>query len=369
MDQVYVPEQGLEPIYNMGLILFRDNIVRYPIIRERLYHTFLEIVKYEQYNNIVYKTTWGDIYKMLIILGMDTRSVYEDDFETPFLQKLIEHYENERQTLLVENGNIFEYIRKISTLLDGISQWTIDCSDQLITERITGKLKNEFITKHADTIITMLEQSTVNMLTSNKYDGLEIIYKHLKHIPNGYSAISNGIINYLHEQARVLFETNEEHNWNVFFQSLVDLKDILNNFLKISTKYDRTLLEKVQCKFKDIMNTNASLVEHLSSLINDQWNKEIKSLNYEQINELFKKIILLYYSNRKDLFEGYYKTIKEQLHIMIPNDVRIESIENILYIKDIFDILLEIASIEDEVSVFLSFLNLYRNYFIFYSRN
>ena len=55
MDRVYVSGQKLEPVYNLGLILFRDNVVRYPPIRDHLRQTLLDMVGKERRGEVVEK--------------------------------------------------------------------------------------------------------------------------------------------------------------------------------------------------------------------------------------------------------------------------------------------------------------------------
>src|SRR5271155_2287403 len=55
MDRVYVSGQKLEPVYNLGLILFRDNIVRYPPIRDHLRQTLLDMVAKERRGELIDK--------------------------------------------------------------------------------------------------------------------------------------------------------------------------------------------------------------------------------------------------------------------------------------------------------------------------
>jgi cullin 3 len=360
MDIAYVRYQRLEPIYNVGLILFRDNIVRYPIVRERLQNTLLKMVDHGGCDGIVDKTVLKGIYQMLISLGMDSRSVYEEDFEKPFLKQLAEFYQLQSQKLLAENS-ISEYIHKVSTLIDEVAQWTGNCFDELTKERINEVLENELITKHIKSIMSMINSSIVYMLTSNKYDELEIIYKHFDRFLDVYSTISNCVSDYLHKQGRVLDGRNEEHNSNDSVQNFLDLKDTLNNFLNISTKYDKALLERIKRDFEYIINLNEYTVKCLSSVIDDQLNKGIKNLNDEQIIGLFKRMILLYYSKEKDVFNNYYQNIKQQLLNLILNtdernetNASIQLIDNVVYVKDIFDIFIKIASNEDKVSFFLN---------------
>ena len=55
MDRVYVAGQKLEPVYNLGIILFRDNIVRYPPIRDHLKQTLLDMVAKERRGELIDK--------------------------------------------------------------------------------------------------------------------------------------------------------------------------------------------------------------------------------------------------------------------------------------------------------------------------
>jgi cullin 3 len=55
MDRVYVSGQKLEPVYNLGVILFRDNVVRYPPIRDQLRQTISDMVTKERRGELIEK--------------------------------------------------------------------------------------------------------------------------------------------------------------------------------------------------------------------------------------------------------------------------------------------------------------------------
>ncbi len=55
MDRVYGSAQKREPVYNLGVILFRDNIVRHPPIRDHLRETLLDMVAKERRGEAVEK--------------------------------------------------------------------------------------------------------------------------------------------------------------------------------------------------------------------------------------------------------------------------------------------------------------------------
>lgn len=52
-DRVYVQQNNVDNVYNLGLMIFRDQVVRHPIIREHLRTTLLEMVSKERKGEIV----------------------------------------------------------------------------------------------------------------------------------------------------------------------------------------------------------------------------------------------------------------------------------------------------------------------------
>lgn len=52
-DRVYVQQNNVENVYNLGLIIFRDQVVRHPSIRDHLRSTLLEMVSKERKGEVV----------------------------------------------------------------------------------------------------------------------------------------------------------------------------------------------------------------------------------------------------------------------------------------------------------------------------
>lgn len=52
-DRVYVEQNRLENVYNLGLIIFRDLVVRFDCIRAHLRHTLLDMIARERRGEVV----------------------------------------------------------------------------------------------------------------------------------------------------------------------------------------------------------------------------------------------------------------------------------------------------------------------------
>ena len=50
---MYVQQNNVENVYNLGLTIFRDQVVRHPIIRDHLRQTLLDMVAKERRGEVV----------------------------------------------------------------------------------------------------------------------------------------------------------------------------------------------------------------------------------------------------------------------------------------------------------------------------
>lgn len=57
-DRVYVQQNNVENVYNLGLIIFRDQVVRYGCIRDHLRQSLLEMIARERRGEVVDRYGW-----------------------------------------------------------------------------------------------------------------------------------------------------------------------------------------------------------------------------------------------------------------------------------------------------------------------
>ena len=75
-------------MYNLGLGLFRDKVVRYGGIGNHLRTTLLDMIMKERRGEVIDRSSVKNACQMLMLLGIETRNVYEEDFETHFLRQV-----------------------------------------------------------------------------------------------------------------------------------------------------------------------------------------------------------------------------------------------------------------------------------------
>jgi len=102
MDRIYVQQNSVENVYNLGLMIFRNEIIREPRIHCHLRETLLSMVAKERRGEVVDRSSIKNACQMLMVLGIDSRAICEEDLEKLFLNQSAEVDRLESGKLLAE---------------------------------------------------------------------------------------------------------------------------------------------------------------------------------------------------------------------------------------------------------------------------
>jgi cullin 3 len=93
-----------------------------------------------------------------------------------------------------------------------------------------------------------------------------------------------------------------------FIQSLLDLKERFDFFLRVSFNEDKLFKQRINSDFEFFINLNPRTPEYLSLFIDDKLKKGVKGLSEQEIDHVLDKSMVLFrYLQEKDVFERYYK--------------------------------------------------------------
>ncbi|VDD90715.1 unnamed protein product [Enterobius vermicularis] len=314
MDRVYVQQHNVAPVYNLGLAIFRDEIIRYGTLGDTLRNILLKMIAAERKGEIIDKMGVKNACSMLIDLGLDSRRVYEDEFEEPFLRISAEYYRAESQRFLAESSASV-YVKKVEERIIEEGNRAKLYFDKATGVKILQVLEEELINKHMFTIVEMENSGVVHMLNNDRIEDLRRLYKLLKRVPNGLPTMTECISKYLRQKGEALvadsneLESGSGKNPIAYIQSLLDLKDRFDHFLINAFDSDKSFKQKIQSDFEHFLNLNPKSPEYLSLYMDDKLKKGMRMLNdTEQESLQDKSMVLFRFLQEKDVFERYYKS-------------------------------------------------------------
>lgn len=308
MDRVYVQQNEVDNVYNLGLIIFRDQVVRYGSIRDHLRQTLLEMVARERRGEVVDRLAIRNACQMLMVLGINSRAVYEEDFETPFLHQSAEFYRMESQKFLAENSAAV-YIARVEARISEEAERARHYLDETTEPRVVAVLEHELIEQHMKTIVEMENSGVVHMLMHTRTGELACVYKLLSRVPDGLRTVADAVSAHLREQGRALVTDNHNNtNAITFVQNLLDLKARFDHFLQNSFNNDKIFKHMIASDFEYFLNLNNKSPEFLSLFIDGKLKKGEKGMSEQEIEAVLDKTMVLFrFLQEKDVFERYYK--------------------------------------------------------------
>lgn len=308
MDKVYVKNNEVDSVYNLGLVLFRDIIVRHDRIRDHLRESLLSMVMKERNGEVIDRIALKNACQMLMILGIQNRAVYQEDFERPFLAQSSEFYNVESQMLLAENSASI-YIKKAESRINEEAERAKNYLDVSTESRIIQVVEEELIKKHMKTIVEMENSGFIFMLKNQRTQDLSCMYKLLSNLSDGLKTMADCLSKYLREEGRSLVKEDEtDINPVTYVQSLLDLKDKLDFFLYNSFASDKIFKQTISSDFEHFLNLNPKSPEYMSLFIDDKLRKGVRGIDENDLEPILDKAMVLFrFLQDKDVFETYYK--------------------------------------------------------------
>ncbi|XP_019170675.1 PREDICTED: cullin-3A-like [Ipomoea nil] len=305
MDRTFVPSTHKTPVHELGLNLWRDNIVHSSKIQTRLLNTLLELIFRERTGEII---NWGlmrNIIKMLTDLGP---SVYQEDFEKPFLEVSADFYKAESQKI-IECCDCAEYLKRAEKRLNEEIERVSHYLDAKSEDKITSVMEREMIANHMLRLVHMENSGLVNMLLDDKYEDLKRMYGLFRRVPNGLSTIRDLMASHIRETGKQLVTDPEKLKDPVEFVScLLEEKDKYDNIISMSFNNDKTFQNALNSAFEFFINLNPRSPEFISLFVDDKLRKGLKGVSEEDVDIMLDKVMMLFrYLQEKDVFEKYYK--------------------------------------------------------------
>ncbi|VAH38045.1 unnamed protein product [Triticum turgidum subsp. durum] len=262
MDRTFIPSSKKTPVFEHGLELWRDIVVRSPKIHGRLVDTLLELIHRERMGEMINRGLMRNTTK------------------------------NAEKRLAEESERVSLYM------------------DAKTADKIANVVEKEMLSNHMQRLFLMENSGLVNMLINDKHEDLTRMYDLFKRVPDGHSTIRSLMASHVKETGKILVTDPERLRDPVdFVQRLLNEKDKYDEIVSVSFSNDKTFQNALNASFEHFINLNNRSPEFISLYVDDKLRKGVKgAANEEDIETVLDKVMMLFrYLQEKDVFEKYYK--------------------------------------------------------------
>jgi len=303
MDRTFVQQQQRIPVYQLGLELWRDHVVRNKQILERLQSILLGQVYKERTGEKIDHALFRLVTQMLMDLGLP---VYVEDFEIAFLTASAEFYRKEATEYLA-SCDCPTYLAKAEARL---AEEGVRCSLYLgegTEAKITRVVEAELISAQMKVLVEMENSGLLALLRDDKTEDLSRMYHLLRRVEGGLTLMRTMTGDMIKETGKQLVQDPERCKDPVeFVQQLLERRDKYDQVLVKAFLDDKLFRNAVNQAFEHFINLNSRSPEYISLFIDDRLRKKGSSENDTEA-VLDKVMALFRYLQEKDVFEKYYK--------------------------------------------------------------
>lgn len=178
------PQAGAKktPIYNAGLILFRESVLFHGDIRDRMRGILLSRIQSERNGLLIDRDETKTILRMLQELGVDGASVYDDEFEKFFLESSRAFYRQESSEFLAQNS-VPDFLTKAEFRLSEESARIRNYLLSTTEPKLKSLMEYEYISTHARALVEMEHSGCVCLMKEDKFNDLRRMYALFSRLP------------------------------------------------------------------------------------------------------------------------------------------------------------------------------------------
>lgn len=337
LDRVYSKETHMPLIYDAGLTIFRDAVIRSSSVPvgEHVYEVIISEVQKEREGEIIDRLAIKQVVNLLQSLPesrIDGESIYVTDFEPLLEQATEKFYNNSASQLLQENNDASVYIKKAQTWLDEeMDRCTMYLSESTTWFKLSRIVDRVVISDRIRDVMLTPHTGFNSWICNDRYGELALVFKLVSRVSNEHEVIremlndkvleSGEEINQVATHSAELAKEAKQKKVKdksvmssptgisvKWVESVLEMKDKYDRFIKRCFRENRGIQTTVENAFSIFVNANGKVAEFLSLFIDDHLKKSLKGKTEEEVEEVLDKAIVLFrFVEDKDKFERLYK--------------------------------------------------------------
>lgn len=321
LDRAYVRNTKTVAVFDMGMDLFRDNVLRNSDtpIRQRFQEAMFAEILRDRQGEIINKSLLKSMTVMLLDLGNDSlqsrKTVYCVDFQDEFLRLSREYYKNE-STACMRESNASMILERFEVMFaqeqERVNHYLLNST----LSHIMDVLKEELIEKNMNEIVKMDQTGMSSMLTNDRILDLSRLFSLFGKVSKGHDLVR--------EEFALFIRTNGDNiNGPVdvegtsqkaaqsvaipWVESAIAFKSKLQKILEEAFMNDNQTETVFNSSFQSFVGRNPRAAEYLSIYLDEHLSRKIKLADEELEKVINHAIQLFRFIPDKDIFERFYK--------------------------------------------------------------
>lgn len=310
MDRNFVSQYKKVPVYEMGLMIFRENVSGHPRVRSRLLSLMLDNIAAERRGEQVDRILLKHTVNMLSELGVQGKNVYRECFEDHFLDHARKFYQDESVQYISQN-TCSDYLRKAEARIREEKARVDNYLHESTAEKIQDLCDEEWILAHYKMLIHMDNSGCAWMFENDKVQDLERMYQLFLRVPETLKEVQRVMRDRICDSGRDILNDPEKVKDPVsFIQAILSLKRKYDQFVKESFRENKDFQLALKQAFESFLNKDTRTAQYLSLFVDDMFRKGLKGLSSDvEIDASLEQVVTVFrFLQDKDVFESFYKT-------------------------------------------------------------
>mmetsp|Transcript_13328 Transcript_13328/g.25129 ORF Transcript_13328/g.25129 Transcript_13328/m.25129 type:complete len:779 (+) Transcript_13328:73-2409(+) len=309
MDRNFVSQYKKVPVYEMGLMIFRENVSGHARVRTRLLTLMLDNIAAERRGEQVDRILLKHTVNMLAELGVQGKNVYRESFEDQFLDHTRKFYQDESVQYISQN-TCSDYLKKAEKRIREEKARVENYLHESTMEKIQELCDEEWILAHFKPLIHMENSGCAWMFEHDKVQDLERMYNLFSRVPQTLKEVQRVMIDCICEAGRDILGDPEKVKDPVsFISAILTLKHKYDQFVKDSFKESKDFQLALKQAFESFLNKNTRTAQYLSLFVDDMFRKGLKGMSSDvEIDTSLEQVVTVFrFLQDKDVFENFYK--------------------------------------------------------------
>nr|CAB3234744.1 cullin-4A [Phallusia mammillata] len=299
LDRTYVLQNSMLPsLWDLGLDLFRENVLSRDHVRERCLLGLLELVVRERSGDAVNRSLLRNLLSMLNDL-----QIYHSLFEKHFLKETEQFYLTEGD-VKKNQLEVYEYLIHTEKRIEEERNLCITCMDNSTLKPLIACVESQLIARHTD---FLLNKGLSYLINENRMSDLQRFYSLLSSIQDGTQSLCTCFTDHVKGVASgIVMDSNADAT---MVQDLLDLKEKLDNIVNTCFDKDAKFIHGLQRAFESSVNKRQNKpAELIAKYVDQRMRSGNKESSEAELDRTLDRIMLLFrFIHGKDVFEAFYK--------------------------------------------------------------